>query len=121
MNRVNIMEKIENIVRGQRDEVIGLKLTTGEYIIGSLGRSPHSGSIKDLIKPTSVLSNGQGIVFMPWVFSSDDSFSLADILPFVILAASVPESLSEAYLNQTGQRKVALPASARGDNRILVN
>lgn len=118
---MNVIDKITKLASSNIDEVVGLKLTTGEYIIGSLSRNPVSGRVQYINKPVSVASSGQGIVFMPWVFSSEETFELEDLFPFIIVVASVPDNMCEAYMTQTGQRKISIPASARGDNRILVN
>ncbi len=118
----SIFDQIKEVANRNMDSVVGLKLSTGEFIIGSISNSLVSGEPRYLHKPIMIVLNGQGgVTFMPWVISSDDDYDLDNIAGYTIVAASVPDNLISAYMEQTGQRKVLAPAGARGEPRILVN
>lgn len=118
----SIFDQIKEVANRNMDSVVGLKLATGEFVMGSISNSPVSGEPKYLHKPLMLVLNGQGgVTFIPWVISSDFDFELDNIAGYTIVATSVPENLVNAYMEQTGQRSVIAPAGARGDPRILVN
>lgn len=116
-----IFDQIKEVASKNLDGVVGLKLSTGEFIMGAISNSPVSGEPKYLSKPIMLMVTGQGITFVPWVISTDENYELDQLAGYTIVVASVPQNLVDAYMEQTGQRKVIAPSGARGDPRILVN
>jgi hypothetical protein len=120
--KVNLLERVKEVSDKNSDSVVGLKLVTGEFIMGVVTNSGLSGQPQWLTKPIMLAIAPQGGVhFLPWVISSDDNYELAELMPHTITVASVPDNLVQAYMENTGQRRVLAPAGARGEPKILVN
>lgn len=119
---MNMFDRLTELANSCSDSVVGLKLTTGEFIIGCVTNSGVTGKPQWLTKPIQVVSTQQGVHFIPWLISMDENYELEDLLAHTITMASVPQNLVDAYMEQSGQRRVLAPAGARGGKpQILVN
>lgn len=82
-------------------DIISLKLTTGEEVIGRLVTPFGVDLSATLAKPMAFMMGPQGLGLVPFVFSANTDDNITISGAFIIAKAKTAEQVAKQYMQQT--------------------